>query len=98
MGAVLEADPKFGNLSAGRRGWLSNKVNQRPGLVMQRHPIIGAPEIFAQLRPFKFKELDASFDVTRYGRMPVSHRNGLSMEGQNARPPRVPLWTGSGKA
>jgi hypothetical protein len=64
---VQRADPKYAAMASGRRGRVRNWINQRPGLVMQRYPIPGAPELYAQIRPFKFKELDQDFDLSAYG-------------------------------
>lgn len=66
--AVLHAEPRFaGSEFARYRSWLAGVVNQRPGLVMQRHALPGTEAISAQLRPFRFRDVDPTFDVKAYG-------------------------------
>lgn len=67
MEVLYAADPKYAGLPAAVRSSTRRIVNQRPGIVIPRYPIPGAPALFAQLRPFKFRELDSGFDLGRYG-------------------------------
>jgi hypothetical protein len=64
---LCAADPKYSRLSPGVRGSVRRTINQRPGIIMPRYPIPGAPDLYAQIRPFKFSELSAEFDLLRYG-------------------------------
>jgi hypothetical protein len=56
--AVLKAEPSYLRLAPGRQRYLHKLVNQRPGLVMQRHTFGGKRQLMAQLRPFKLNDLD----------------------------------------
>jgi hypothetical protein len=67
IGVLYGVDPKYEAMTAGERGSVRKTVNQRPGMVMPRYAIPGAPEVFAQIRPFKFKELDPNLDLSAYG-------------------------------
>jgi hypothetical protein len=67
IGVLYGVDPKYQALTDGERGSVRKTINQRPGIVMPRFAIPGAPEIFAQIRPFKFKELDPDLDLAAYG-------------------------------
>ncbi len=64
---LCEVDPKFKQtpdyFQTIIKGWLI----QRPGIIMPRYAIPGAPPLYAQLRPFKFRELDPAFDTRDYG-------------------------------
>jgi hypothetical protein len=64
---LYAVDPKYEALTNSERGSVRRTINQRPGIVMPRYSIPGAPEPFAQVRPFKFKELDPGLDLSRYG-------------------------------
>jgi hypothetical protein len=63
---VLAAEPRYGDLEHWKS--VQAKVAQRPGLVMQRHTW-GGRRILAQLRPFKFGDLDLSdaYLLDQYG-------------------------------
>ncbi len=56
---VLAADPGFAAQAIGTR----RKINQRPGIVMNRAGYGKSSTQLAQLRPFKFKELDPELDL-----------------------------------
>jgi hypothetical protein len=63
---VLQAEPRYADLARWKS--VQNKVAQRPGLVMQRHTW-GDRRILAQLRPFKFGDLDLdnAYLLDKYG-------------------------------
>jgi hypothetical protein len=64
MAAVVTAEPKYGGRL--KKG-IAEKVAQRPGLVMARSGFFSSERQLAQLRPFKFQELDSDLDLVPYG-------------------------------
>jgi hypothetical protein len=61
--AVLKAEPGF-NKTDGLRESTRAKVDQRPGLVMARSGFFESQRQLAQLRPFRFKDLDPKLNLS----------------------------------
>jgi hypothetical protein len=63
LDVILNEDPGLGG---DERGSTEFKANQRPGIVMKRWGFGSSRRQLAQLRPFKWRELDPGLDLSLY--------------------------------